>query len=70
MRTNIDLDETLVEQAFQYAKVETKRDLVHLALTEFVRNHSRKDIRELRGKVAFAPGYDHKALRQDAEPGE
>ena len=70
MRTNIDLDDTLVKQAFQYAGVETKRELVHLALEEFVRNHSRKDIRELRGKVAFAPSYDHKVLRQDTEPDE
>ena len=70
MRTNIDLDEQLIEKAFKYAQVETKRDLVHLALEEFVRNHSRKDMRELRGKVAFLPDYDYKKLRQNAEPGE
>lgn len=65
MRTNIELDDGLVEQAFKHAEVSTKRDLIHLALEEFVRNHSRKDMRELRGKVTFLPDYDHKALRQD-----
>ena len=68
MRTNIDLDEKLVEKAFEYAEVKTKRDLVHLALEEFVNNHSRKNMRELRGQVAFLPDYDPKEMRQDAEP--
>ena len=63
MRTNIVLDEELVKTAFQYANVHTKRELVHLALEEFVAGHARKDIRELRGKVKLDPSYDYKVLR-------
>ncbi len=64
MRTNIVLDEELVEEAFRYAGVRTKRELVDLALREFVENHKRRDMRELRGKISFHPGYDHKRLRE------
>jgi Arc/MetJ family transcription regulator len=64
MRTNIDLDEDLVQAAMRYAPVKTKRDLVHLALREFVENHRRKDLRDLRGEGGILPDYDHKALRE------
>lgn len=64
MRTNIVLDERLVEEAMKYAPVKTKRELVDLALREFVANHERRDIRELKGRIAFFEGYDHKVLRE------
>jgi len=63
MRTNIVLDDDLVKQAFQYATVTTKKELIHIALLEFVRNRSRKDLRDLRGKIKFAKDYDYKTLR-------
>ena len=63
MRTNIVLDEKLVQEAFKYAKGKTKRDLVHQALQEFVEHHRRLDVRELRGKVTIQEGYDHKKVR-------
>ncbi|MDP9457679.1 MAG: type II toxin-antitoxin system VapB family antitoxin [Actinomycetota bacterium] len=61
MRTNIVIDDELMEEAFWCADVRTKRELVHLALREFVENRRRRDVRELRGRVEFRPGYDHKA---------
>jgi Arc/MetJ family transcription regulator len=64
LRTNIVLDDELVEEAFRHTDARTKRELVDLALREFVENHKRKDIRELRGRVTFHPGYDHKKLRE------
>lgn len=63
MRTNIDLDSELVEEAFRYARVRTKKDLVHLALREFVETQRRLDVRDLRGSIEFEPDYDYKALR-------
>ena len=68
MRTNIDLDDALVAEAFRYANVTTKKDLVHLALREFVERRTRKDMRDLRGRIRFADGSDHKALRDDPSP--
>jgi Arc/MetJ family transcription regulator len=67
MRTNIVLDESLVKLAFEYANVRSKKDLIHLALKEFVAAHQRKDIRELKGKVKLDPNYDYKALRVEKE---
>jgi Arc/MetJ family transcription regulator len=65
MRTNIDLDDSLIEEAFRYAKVSTKKDLVHLALREFVANRRRLDVRELRGSGGIRPDYDYKRLRTE-----
>jgi len=66
MRTNIDIDDALVSEAFHYASnVKTKKELVHLALREFVENHRRLDVRKLRGTVKIRRGYDHKRLREE-----
>jgi len=64
MRTNIVLDDALVEEAFRHSDAKTKRELVDLALREFVANHKRKDIRDLRGKGLIHSDYDYKALRE------
>ena len=64
MRTTIVLDDELVEEAFRHSNAKTKRELVDMALREFVENHRRKDVRELRGKISFHPGYDYKKLRE------
>lgn len=64
MRTNIVLDDELVKEAFRHSNANTKRELVDQALREFVATHKRKDLRELRGKVSFHPGYDYKKLRE------
>jgi len=65
MRTNIVLDDDLVAEALQYAGVKTKREVVERALREFVENHRRRDVRELRGTVRIRKGYDHKRLRTE-----
>ena len=68
MRTNIDLDEQLVEEAFKYTDVTTKKELVNEALREFVKSRSRKDVLELIGTVKIRDDYDYKKLRAgDAE---
>jgi Arc/MetJ family transcription regulator len=65
MRTNIVLDDRLVREAFKNSEAHTKKDLVNEALEFFVAMKSRKDLRDLKGKIKFAEGYDHKALRRD-----
>ena len=64
MRTNIMINDSLLKRAFRFSNVKTKKELVNIALTEFVRNHSKKDIRELKGKIKFRRGYDYKKLRR------
>jgi Arc/MetJ family transcription regulator len=64
MRTNIVLDGELVEEAFALTGARTKKELVHLALTELVRSRKKKDLTELAGRVRLRDDYDHKALRE------
>jgi len=64
MRTNIVLDDDLVEQAFALTGVRTKRALVQLALQELVEHRRRRDLTELAGKLRFRDDFDHKALRE------
>ncbi|MFC1566361.1 type II toxin-antitoxin system VapB family antitoxin [bacterium] len=53
MRTNIVIDDDLLKQAFRITKLQTKRQLIDMALKEFVRNHTVKDLRDLKGKIKF-----------------
>lgn len=64
MRTNIVLNDALVEEAMRLAKVDTKKDLINLALEEFVKNHRKKNLMDLKGKVNFDDNYDYKAMRE------
>ena len=64
MRTNIELDQGLVQEAQQLSQIKTKRALVHQALLEFVANRKRLDLRELEGSNLLDMEYDHKVLRQ------
>ena len=50
-RTNIDLDEKLVEEALKLTSFKTKKELVNFALEELVKKRKRKAILELEGKV-------------------
>ncbi|MEM8673067.1 MAG: type II toxin-antitoxin system VapB family antitoxin [Cyanobacteria bacterium P01_G01_bin.67] len=63
MRTNIEIDDKLMEEAFSLTNVRTKKELVHLALQEFIKAKKKKDLLELSGKIQFAEGYDYKSLR-------
>jgi Arc/MetJ family transcription regulator len=53
MRTNIVLDDELVEEGFKITNAKTKRELVDIALKEMVNRARRKDILELAGKVKW-----------------
>ncbi len=64
MRTNVVLDETLVEEAFKLGCVKTKRELIHEALKEYVENRKRLNLLDLSGKIKFTGGYDYKAMRE------
>ena len=64
MRTNIVLDDQLVDEAFKYAEnINTKKDLIEIALKEFVKNRKMKNLRDLKGKILFSDDYDYKKMR-------
>lgn len=63
MRTNIMIDDALMKEAQTLSGIKTKRDVVQKALEEYVRNLKKHDLREIRGKVLFADGYDYRKAR-------
>lgn len=64
MRTNIVLDDDLVEEAKRLTGIRTKRELVHEALKLLVTTKRRISLLGIAGKVEFAAGYDYKKLRE------
>ena len=63
MRTNIVIDDTLLEEAFKYTHLKTKKDLVHFALQELVDNHKKISLLDIKGDISFDKDYDYKKLR-------
>ena len=53
MRTNIDLDDELVSRGLKISGLRTKKDLVNMALREFIRKNDQMRILELRGKIQW-----------------
>jgi len=66
MRTNIVLDDEIIEKAFRYSNAKTKKELIHEALKEFIDAKQRLNLRDLRGKIKFRTDYDYKRLRKGA----
>ena len=64
MRTNIVIDDKLLEEAIIVSGVKTKREAVNEGLKELIRARKRKDLLELAGSIEFAKGYDHKKTRK------
>jgi Arc/MetJ family transcription regulator len=65
MRTNVVLNDELVEEAFKFSEViSTKRELIEVALQEYVNNRKRKNLKDLKGKLHFSKGYDIKKMRE------
>lgn len=63
MRTNVDLDDTLVEEAFRLTTAKTKKELLNQALQALIQARKKKNLLDLAGKIQFADDYDYKALR-------
>ena len=64
MRTNVVLDESLVDEALKLSHAKTKKQLIHEALKEFVETRKRLNLLDLSGKIKFAEGYDYKRMRE------
>ena len=64
MRTNVVLDEELVQEAFRLTNARTKRELIHMALSELVRIRKKKNLAELAGRIQLRADFDHKRLRE------
>ncbi|MBR8834588.1 MAG: type II toxin-antitoxin system VapB family antitoxin [Stigonema ocellatum SAG 48.90 = DSM 106950] len=72
MQITLNLDESLLNQAFQLTNLTSQEELVNLALQELVRSRSgssgasrrQKNLLDLAGQIQFTEDFDHKALRE------
>ena len=58
VRTNIVMEEPLVEEAKAITGIKTKAGVVHYALRELVRRAKRRELLKLRGKVLWEGDLD------------
>ena len=64
MQTTLNLDEALLNEAFQLTNITNQEELINLALQELVRSRKKKNLLDLTGQIQFILGFDHKALRE------
>ena len=63
MRTNIVIDDDLINEAISLTGIRTKREVVNLALQELVAKRKKKDLFKLAGQIEFSDDFDHKKAR-------
>ncbi len=63
MRTNIVIDDALMDEAMKASGAQTKREAVEMGLKTLLRLSRQADIRKLRGKLDWQGDLD--AMRRD-----
>ena len=63
MRTNIVIDDKLMEEAMRMLNIHTKREVVDVALRRLIQQEKRREIKGLKGNVDWDSKYDYKSLR-------
>lgn len=53
MRTNIEIDDKLMNTAKRISKVRTKKEVVNIALISYIKTQQRKEMLKLFGKVKW-----------------
>ena len=66
MRTNIDIDDRLMEEAMKSSGSRTKRAAVEAGLRLLIRTRSQDSIRKLRGKVKWEGDLERSRLGRTA----
>ena len=64
MPNNLDLDDTLIEEARRLGNHKSKMQAVTAALDEYIRRRKQSQILDLFGTIDFDPTYDYKKMRQ------
>jgi len=64
VRTNIVIDDRLMEDTLRATGLATKREAVELGLRTLLRLHQQEELRSLRGKLNYWQG-DLEAMRTD-----
>jgi Arc/MetJ family transcription regulator len=70
MRTNLVLDDTLLDQARHLSGLRSTRETVDAALREFVARRQQQEILKLVGQDLIDPAYDVRAVRAAMNDGD
>ncbi|MEA3544542.1 MAG: type II toxin-antitoxin system VapB family antitoxin [Thermodesulfobacteriota bacterium] len=65
MRTNVVIDDDLMDEAIKISGVKTKKNVIDFALREFVAARKRANLLDLEGKIEFQEDYDYKVMRKN-----
>ena len=65
MRTNVDIDETLMKRAMAVSDLKTKKAIINAALREFIRANAYDLIMKYQGEIAWEGDLDE--MRQMRE---
>lgn len=65
MRTNVVLDDDLMNEAIKLSGIKTKKEVIAVALKEFVAIRKRRNLLDLEGKIKFHDGYDYRSMREN-----
>lgn len=68
MRTNIDLDEELIDRAKALSGLQTKRAVVSEALRFYVLTKQQEEIRSFRGKLKWEGDLDESREGRGGDP--
>jgi Arc/MetJ family transcription regulator len=58
MRTNIDIDDKLMKDALKLSGLKSKKEIVNIALEEYVKFKKRQRLKNLQGKVEWIGDLD------------
>ena len=58
MRTNIDIEDSLLQEAKKWTGAKTKKETVEIALKELIRIKKMKNLAGLRGKIKWEGNLD------------
>jgi Arc/MetJ family transcription regulator len=67
MRTNIELDDRLIQQAMRSTGAKTKKAAVEAGLRLLVQTHSQASLRKLRGRVPWEGDLNSSRLSRTEE---
>jgi Arc/MetJ family transcription regulator len=68
MRTNIVLDDVLVERALTLTGMKTKRAVIDEALRTLILLHEQEEVRQLRGQLHWEGDIDATRLARTSDP--
>ena len=68
MRTNIDINDDLLQEAMELSRSKTKKAIIELALQEYIKMMHRRELWSLRGKVQW--DGDLEQMRTDLTPND